>query len=240
MRRAGTLLIMLYICLFPSQVWQYAGLRACALCATCKHCLLVNPAPSGRGLVHHWVNMSTTDSACRHCARTVGLALCTRPCRHRTPIHSKGTSGSAATDSATSAGCSCSMAPHVACKIAGTSSGATADAYQQGYLTPAAERMYCTRAALPQHTTLSDAKRSASGSSRAITGLFQFRLWALLAGASNLGNHLHSMQRELVQRLIQVQQHCQRRRGGCRAEAAEQVNRALAVQCVLTALETPA
>jgi hypothetical protein len=41
--------------------------------------------------------------------------VCTRPCRHRTAVHSKGTSGSATAEPAAITGCSCSRAPHVAC-----------------------------------------------------------------------------------------------------------------------------
>lgn len=64
------------------------------------------------------INIHTTLKACeQQGSPTEGLAVCTRPCCHNTAIHSKGISGSATVEPGASAGCSCSMAPHVACTV---------------------------------------------------------------------------------------------------------------------------
>ena len=52
-----------------------------------------------------------------------------------------------------------------------------------------------------------------------------------------VGNHLHCMQRKLVQGLVQLQQSCQRRRRLCCAQATQQVNRPLSVQRIVATLD---
>lgn len=52
-----------------------------------------------------------------------------------------------------------------------------------------------------------------------------------------MGSHLYCVQRKFVQAFVQLQQHSQRRRSICCAQAAQQVDRTLLVQQIVTTLD---